>query len=520
VLDAAGNPQPAIQVVILGTSIGAFTSASGVAVFSNVPPGSRTFRAVLLGQSSCMWRREVDVPPEGTIAITLSCADIVEVPNAWSSPLIGVLDLATGPAGSEVCTNDLLLAGTGRFVLPGNAKLSSSGGIPCHGAALLLAADRAPLYANSSMPWTATLGDVYSPMMSSTKLRAAARIVISDPALSDDEKETLESEIRDVHLTLAGEVLDGSYTGIALVDDEATGGDPQIVFDASVATLLAGGCLAAQAIRAKTSIYDAKRINVYYVAKVYSEDGGSSKAGYTCVASDAPNIIFVDSQEHAPYTLLHEIGHALGLSRPDWGHSTSYEGFYTTPAGQKLNVMAETDELPSGVRYLSVGQIAAMHLGAESWLNRANPVDGSTVRTRQPIPGFPTVATSCGCPETQATIDCAALKTDIVRPGVAQGPATWSMPCMVTAAMTTTSLCANKSTTTEAHFFTFNGLPTSSGSKMWVSLSPSVLKAVAIGGSGNTTQGNLTGVSAGTAVVRIYVDGTYAPITVTVTPPC
>jgi hypothetical protein len=521
VLDATGTPQPTIQVVIVGTALGAITSASGVAVFSNVPPGSYTFRAIRAGSSPCAWRRDVVVPPEGTLEITISCADVVEVPNAMASPLIGVLDLSIGPAGGEVCKDDLVLTGTGRFVLPDNGGLSNSGGTPCHVGALLLASDRAPLYANSGLPWTPALGDVYAPTMAGKKLQVAIRIFISDPSLTAAQKTTLRSEIRDAHLALAGQVLDDSYGGIALVDDEVAGGDPQIVVDGSVATLLAGGCLAANEIRAKPSIYDANRINVYYIKSLSNESGGTGMAGYTCGTSDAPNIIFVDSQEHAPYTLVHEIGHALGLYRPDWGHSKFYDGFYSTTGGQRLNVMAETDELPTGARYLSVGQIANVHLGVESWLNRANGA-GSSVRTRQPVAGLPTVSTSCGCPETQATADCAALSTDISRPGLVAvpGPPGLKYACVVTATTTTTSICKDKSTTMDAQFFTSGGVSTSTGSSLWVSLNPSIVKAESLGNTGNVTHGKLTGLTPGTATVRAYVDGSFATITVTVNPPC
>jgi len=517
VLDATGTAQSSVQVIILGTAMGAITNGSGVAVLSSVPPGLRTFRALRPGFESC-WTRDVNVPETGTIEVTLACVDVVDVPGATSSPLIGLLDFSIGPAGASACTNDSLLTGTGRLVIPGNAAMSSSTGTPCYGAALLLAKDRAPLYANSGMPWTGLLGDVYSAAMSPVKLNVAIRVIISDPSLTTAQKTSLESEIRDVHLALAGTLLDDSYTGIALVDDESSGGDPLIQDNNAVASLLSGGCLAAESIRANTSIYDARRINVYYVKSVSAEDGSSGKAGYTCLTSDAPNIIFVDSQEHAPYTLVHEIGHALGLSRPDWGHSQDYEGFYTAASGQKLNVMAETSALPSGVRYLSVGQVAEMHLGLESWLNRADPVDASTVRTRQ-AGGGAAITTSCGCPETASTNDCAPLKKDIVRAGMAQGPASWLMACTVTAPSTAT-LCANKTFTMDAKFFTSTGTATSSGTVLWVSLKPSVVTAAAISKSGNTTQGKLTGVSAGTAIVRVYVDGSYVPVTVAVTPPC
>jgi hypothetical protein len=518
VLDATGNPLGAAQVIVVGLAIGAMTNTSGVAVLSNVPAGLRTVESRRIG--FCASRQVVTVPDGGNVSVTLGCADIVIPSNTPTSPLIAVLGAATDATGSIVCRTDIVLQGTGRLQVGGNATLTDAGGNPCRGTALLLARDRAPLYANAGLPWTGGLGDVYPPTMATAKLRVAIRIYIGDAALTSAEKATLTDRIRTIHLAHAGLVLDDSYAGIELVDSETAGGDPQILDASAAEDVLVGGCANAQAIRA-SAFYSADRINVYYLQTI-----GGSYAGYSCDTSDAPDIILIDHDQSAPYTLTHEIGHSLGLMRPDWGHSQLYEGFYYLPSSggdQKLNVMAETSDLPSGARYFSVGQVAWMHLSDGSWLNRPYGSGGSTVRTRQPVTGFPTISTSCGCPETGGTLDCARLNVDIDRaPAMKQGAITGYNPtCIVKATVTSVSVCKGNSVTVGASLLTAASTPTSTGSRMWVSLDPSIatVSDVSVIPS-DTMSGVIAGVNVGTTRVRAYVSGSFAPIDVTVKPSC
>ena len=518
VLDATGTPVGAAQVNVVGTAIGSMTGSTGVAVLRNVPAGVQTVQSRRIG--FCVSRQVVTVPAGGNVNVTLGCADLVIPTNTSTSQLIGVLGAATDATGSAVCRSDVVLQGTGRLQVQGNATLTDAGGNPCRGTALLLAQDRAPLYANAGLPWTGTLGDVYPPAMATAKLRVPIRIYISDTALSTAEKVALTDRIRTIHLAHAGLVLDDSYAGIELVNSETAGGDPQIVDASTAEDVLAGGCLNAKAIRT-SAFYSGAHINVYYLETI-----GGSYAGYSCDTSDAPEIILIDHDQSAPYTLTHEIGHSLGLMRPDWGHSQLYEGFYYLSSGtgdQKLNVMAETSDLPSGARYFSVGQVAWMHLSNTSWLNRPSGSTSSTVRSRQPVTGFPIISTSCGCPETGEMLDCARLNVDIERPpAMKQGPVTgYNPPCNVTATVASVSVCKGDSVPAGASFSTAAKAPTNTGSRMWVSLDPSI--ATVSDASvipSNTMSGVIVGVEVWTTRVRAYVSGSFAPIDVTVKPPC
>ena len=83
------------------------------------------------------------------------------------------------------------------------------------------------------------------------------------------------------------------------------------------------------------------------------------------IASHQEAILF-NMAYHLPTTLAHEVGHALGLIFPNWGHP------FTVPGILSTNLMKRSEELdPPERNHLSVGQVLQMHLSRESFLNRA-----------------------------------------------------------------------------------------------------------------------------------------------------
>jgi hypothetical protein len=176
-------------------------------------------------------------------------------------------------------------------------------------------------------------------------------------------------------------------------------------------------------IKATPALYKSDKLNIYYV-------GGDevSYAGFNCHAEGAPNIIYMKAGGSEPHTLLHEIGHALGLSRPNQGHTDNLPGFFGTGADgwPSLNFMAPPAVVPN---YFSVGQVIRMHSDDESWVNL--PSGGSTVRARQ-LGGTPQV-TRCGCPQSEATGDCPRLVADIARAGIVRTTIPSPMACYVKA---------------------------------------------------------------------------------------
>lgn len=545
------DPHLGAHVVIPEAGLSGVTTLDGK-VFFRVRPGTYTVVARLIGYPAC--RTTVAVPPEGT-SVTLTCglagggggggggsgsggggSDIVQVVDATLTPFVGLFDVGTDLSGTATCANDALAGGVATITMPGNAMPSASG-TPCRLTALLLAPDRAPFYesATANVPWTAAMGDVYSPAAPAGKVRLPIKLFVNDPGLDASERATLVNAIRTTHLVLAQQVLDNSYAGLELTQTLA-GGVPDIqdliATDGNTyVALLEGGCLKAAQIRVTPAIYDAGRLNVYYVHGAHGEDGGS-KAGYSCGTSDAPDIIFLDAEAHRDLTLAHEIGHSLGLTRPDWGHADFYGGVYGTNAtpSEPLNVMVDGVVSPSTSTHFSIGQVAWMHLNAESWLNRGF-AGGTSARAQQL--GAGAFTTGCGCPESGATDHCPSLATDIDRTPLkkwdARPPTEFNPGCSVAltsppASAPTVTLCANGTAAVEATAHAADGTAAKGSGKMWVSLSPGVVTGTLVssgyGAPFNLMKGTLTGVAPGVAIVRAYYGGAFSPITVTVTPPC
>jgi hypothetical protein len=526
---------------LLGTYIGAITNESGVAKIV-APAGSYSLSVRHFGCPPVT--QPLTIPDGGTAAATVvvSCpsADVVNDPEWPAESRIWLMDVATNSSGTATCMNDLLLHGTGLRVISGNATATNSLGASCPLASLVLATDRAPFFTNAAADfnWSAMLGDVFEPPMPDVKLKLPIRIIISDPELLmndpfDLDKTELIADIEESELPLANLALHDSYSGITLVDEG--GGPPQITINDGVEAILKKGCGNAAAIRANTAIYSADRINVYYIDKVQNEEGvsagaGWEKAGYTCNTSDAPNIIFIDHNGHTASTLAHEIGHALGLITPAWGHSDRYLNVYFDGAGRPLNIMSDASSLyddgeylPADPQYFSVGQVSRMHLGNTSWLNMSSASDGLTPRARQSVPGASTIV-ACGCPESVATGDCAAASTDIDRSaiGAPQGadPDLYFACTVVPTAPTSITICKNDDVPTEAR--AWQGPHEANGaSTMWVAMDPTLVKAQSTGiPAGHHLTAKLTGLAVGTTTVRAYAGGVFGTFTVTVDPPC
>lgn len=123
-------------------------------------------------------------------------------------------------------------------------------------------------------------------------------------------------------------------------------------------------CAQAAAIAANPAIYDATRINVYFVRN-YANFPISP--AMNCWLVQHPEIIFI-SWGHPNVvdpTLAHELGHALGLVHPSvngtvGGHTNYVAGF------DAYNFMATNTDVTN----VSVGQLYAMNFSSDSWVNR------------------------------------------------------------------------------------------------------------------------------------------------------
>lgn len=512
-----GRPVSSAFVTLPGTTIGALTDIDGRATLSSVLQGSHIVRLRRIGCPPADRAVTVVAGATSNVDFVVDCGDRIKT-DAPTTDLIGLLDHGADVTGSATCENDIAppLQGTGTLTLPGNATPDDAGGVACHLGVLLLSPDRAPFYANTPalVPWTAGINDVVNVTLPTSRLALPVRVVIAIPGLASAEETLLRSRIA-LHLATAQLVMDDSRAGIGLVDDANPASPPQVDLAAAAAPLLSGGCGAAAAIRASPSVYAAGRLNIYYLADVFDEVGGE-KAGYSCGTSDAPEIILMDADHQFINTLAHEIGHSLGLVRPDWGHAEEYAGLYRTSDSQQQNIMA--NGTPADVQYFTVGQVAQFHLSAASWLNRQSVV-GTSLRERLAVPGAD-VRAPCACPESAATADCPAAVTDIPRDGVRIENAAIKA-CTVTLSTASVVICRG-ATVEVSGTFSQGGTPTTRGNRMWVSLAPGIVTAADASvayPANDLMTGRLTGVSVGTATVRAYVDGSFSPIAVEVKAP-
>jgi len=126
---------------------------------------------------------------------------------------------------------------------------------------------------------------------------------------------------------------------------------------------LTAHCNSADVISMNPAIYDASKINAYFVAD-YGNIQGLTPAN-NCWMKSHPEILFLSwkNVNLTDPTLAHELGHALGLINPKalGGHT------YAVPGFDAYNLMATNTDVTSA----TVGQLYAMNFSSESWINRS-----------------------------------------------------------------------------------------------------------------------------------------------------
>jgi len=137
------------------------------------------------------------------------------------------------------------------------------------------------------------------------------------------------------------------------------------------------------AVRGRPAIYrpsgdqgEPAPINVYYPPKLNSGFMGvhcyPTTPGMGTQVTDPRgtqiayrNVLFVSFELRSEATLAHEIGHALGLVQPLWGHA-DWLNLYVPFPGQSGNLMNSGNP---DVTNVTIGQIYRMHFDRLSWLN-------------------------------------------------------------------------------------------------------------------------------------------------------
>lgn len=496
VVSTADATMGGVDVTISGAPSQTTTDASGVALFPQVATGMHTVRV-----ADCPGTRNVSVVANEVARVRVwVCADVVELPYAPNEQMIAMLDIKTDDGtGSTKCEQDALRLGVGAVNILDNAVPLGT----CHGGVAVFTPNHALAYSTdaSTMLWTGGVGDVHSVESPGKPLRIPIAFILS-VGQSQATIDAVTEYIKDIQLVRARTLLRKSFTGLELFGDESGGSIAFTVASAQQAQAIGNGCSAVAAIKANAQIYQPGRLNVYVLPKL-----DAAKAGETCVAEFAQNVIFFNAGGAMPFTLVHEIGHALGLLRPNWGHTIGLKGFYEVTPELPLNVMQGTKQLDS--RYFSISQAARMTLSKESWINQASAANGTTLRQRQSPGAVLPLSFKCGCPETNALQNCPALATDIVRAFTLQVDSPDVLSCGVTVSAPATMSCSAP-VDVNATFTPSGAL----GGDRWVSLDPSIVTVVQ-----STTidrQATLTAHANGTGRLRAWADGSFRNFSITV----
>ena len=201
----------------------------------------------------------------------------------------------------------------------------------------------------SSAEWLVTAietGKMSIALSGLTKVPLQIWLVASGPDVAIAEAK------RDLMLDKAYPIFEAMGTGLSF-DTVSAVADPAVVKKR---------CDEAALIASDPTIYDASRINVYFL-KDYAGLTNLTP-GYNCWQQGHPEIVFISwGNTHLPRpTLAHELSHALGLVHPNpvGGHT------YLVPGFSASNLMATNTDVTD----ISVGQLYALNFSSSSWLNR------------------------------------------------------------------------------------------------------------------------------------------------------
>jgi hypothetical protein len=473
----------------LGTGLDtrtAITNSAGNAEFDDVIIGPLPL--TIADSRACGAAKHVDVVGTGlTKVVVRLCDDRVAPSNAAGQPLVALLDITThGPDGAGACTNDAIVQGIGVAELGVNALPTGK----CPGAVAIYTRQHAIAYSRdaTAMPWTSQLGDVYGVPVPADPLRVPIHVMLTDSALGS---------LMATQLLAAQQSLDYSYAGIQLVGS-STGGPPEMTTATPAQVNIIGqDCSSVMAIKQNPALYAAGRLNVYAVPSV---NGG--RQAVTCASELAPNIIFIKPDMSAVNTLAHEIGHALGLLRPAWGHTDPLRFFARS---NLMYSMGTIEQSP----YFSIGQVTRMTFDVTSWVNLPSDSFGLSLRSRlaAPLPTPMTIA--CACPENEATDACPALNRDIPRSVPFEQGNDEVRACGVDHISESQLVCNIPKLVTA----TFSPVD-APGTALWFSSDPSRLTIVP--SPVDFVSATLTGHRNGPALVHVSASGSAATFTVTV----
>lgn len=284
---------------------------------------------------------------------------------------------------------------------------------PCEGddagwGVAVLAVDHGTMF----MPygWTPT-GDVLdagTPQGSLRSIPVALHAMVGSNTLGITDLATLQDEVvmhARADVDVANSILAENRSGVQLTIQEPVEkiSDPE--------PTVIGDCLSGDALTAGKDVDG--MLNVYYVNRV------GTIRGITCDRHEGRkrDVIYTswEEQPRSKTTLLHELGHALGMMLPGAGHTEKLAGLDGT------NVMAtgDDDDDPVGRHRFTVGQVFRMNAEFASWLNLAMDPTDPTIPIREAAAS----RLACQCGEVDPAGRCPRVVDDVARPSEDPGSA-------------------------------------------------------------------------------------------------
>lgn len=296
---------------------------------------------------------------------------------------------ATGGPCEVTLSGFVKRASLGKVVAP------CGGDSPGWGAAVLSANHRMMV---TPVTWSAPdqavdAAPLQAPLLA---LPVALHIMVGNSTMTSDELARFRDEVLSVaeaDIEVANSLLAEARTGLKVKVSKTS---TVLVPDA----VRISNCLPGDAVTSGED--ELGLLNVYYVNEL------DEYRGRACDRHESrkQDVIYVSWLEAAGTTLVHEVGHVLGLTQPGAGHSDGLEGFDAT----NLMASGDDDRDPGGRRRLSVGQAFRVNVDSASWLNWAEDPPGTLIR-ESTAPRF-----SCQCGETDPSGQCPRFLDDVARP--------------------------------------------------------------------------------------------------------